>query len=54
LGRFHNRNDTVISPASTSSRNSRLNCTIRGYAHQRPGRRRDNSWRSRLEFCLAG
>src|SRR5712691_2792069 len=28
LGRFHSRNDTVISPASTSSRNSWLNCTL--------------------------
>jgi len=31
LGRFHSRNDTVISPASTSSRSSRLKITLRGY-----------------------
>jgi len=28
LGRFHSRNDTVISPASTSSRSSRLKITL--------------------------
>ncbi len=31
FGRRHSRNDTVMSPAITSSRSSLLNSTIRGY-----------------------
>jgi hypothetical protein len=29
FGRFHSRNDTVMSPASTSLRSSWLNCIAR-------------------------